>query len=151
MEHKTVGELQRLGRTTPIRAQGRTMSRRARLEQWAAILDGLGQRRLSPLRRVESVPRQLRATLRMDDSPLTAAFEDPVLRQEGLVSDRLGDAASFFELSSRQAHYLVCDCYYQGTMTAQRVASRIRTILPPMTWSARWARAGRACVQWLWD
>ena len=136
MEYKTLRELQTLGRTTPVNP--RTMSRRERLERWAVILGGLGQRPLTALSRVESVSRQQRPSLRADNSPLVVAFEDPVLRKEGLASDRLGDAMTFFELSPRHAHYLVCDCYYQGTMTAGRVASRLRTLAPKKTWGERW-------------
>lgn len=137
MEHKTLRELQGVAKTTPV--AGRTMSRRQRLEHWAKLLDRAPQRPLTALTSVESVPREARRFLRADDSPLAVASQDPRLRDEGLASDTLGDAMSFFELSAQQAHFLVCDCYYQGTMTAGRVASRVRTIAPQMTYGERWA------------
>lgn len=136
MEYKTRRELDTLARTIPVTP--RTMSRRERLERWAAVLERDTRRGLTALTRVESVRRDQRPFLRADNSPLAIAVDDPVLRKEGLKSDYLGDVMSFFELSPRHAHYLVCDCYYQGTMTAGRVASRIRTLAPRMTWGERW-------------
>lgn len=154
MEHKTLHELRGVARTAPVivRTPGivRTMSRRARLEHWAKRLEREPQRPLAALMRVESVPREVRPLLRADNSPLDVAWRDPALREEGLASDRLGDAMRFFELSPRQAHYLVCDCYYQGSMTAGRVASRIRTIAPKMTFGEMWGNLIPTPVRRMW-
>src|SRR5690606_335509 len=57
---------------------------------------------------------------------LTIAFSDPVLREEGLKSDRLGDTMEFFGLNDNDAHRLLCDCRYYGAMTGERVAERLR-------------------------
>jgi len=64
--------------------------------------------------------------LRGDDTPLALAYADPILREQGLTGDRLGDIMSFFELSHRDAHYLLCDCHFHGTMTSRSVAARVR-------------------------
>ena len=55
-------------------------------------------------------------------------LQDPVLRRDGLASDRLGDAMAFFELSNRQAHRLFCDCHYSGNMTGAGLAARLRRL-----------------------
>jgi hypothetical protein len=33
---------------------------------------------------------------------------------------------TFFELTEGQAHRLLCDCHYLGTMTGARLAARLR-------------------------
>jgi hypothetical protein len=66
--------------------------------------------------------------LRADNSPLTVAFEDPVLYAEGLTSDKLGDALTFFETSEDNAHCIMCSCLYAQTMSAGMVASRVRSL-----------------------
>lgn len=104
------------------------MSRRERLERWADVLDGQRERTLRSLLGTEFVPPRERKEMRVDDSPFTVAFEDPILRAEGLRSDKLGDAVAFFGLSDHDAHRLVCDCYRGRTMTARSVAADVRTI-----------------------
>jgi hypothetical protein len=66
--------------------------------------------------------------LRADDSPLTVAYADPVLRASGLESDRLGDAMAFFELSERQAHRLLCSCMNGWRIEAGRAAQSVRRL-----------------------
>lgn len=104
------------------------MSRRQRLERWADVLDAQRDRSLRSLLGTEFVPPRERKEMRVEDSPFTVAFEDPVLRAEGLRSDKLGDAMTFFGLSDHDAHRLVCDCYRGRTMTASSVAADVRTI-----------------------
>ncbi|MBW7849749.1 MAG: hypothetical protein H3C38_04545 [Rhodospirillales bacterium] len=104
------------------------LSRRERLERWADVLDGQRERTLRSLLGTEFVPPRERKEMRVDDSPFTVAFEDPILRAEGLRSDKLGDAVAFFGLSDHDAHRLVCDCYRGRTMTARSVAADVRTI-----------------------
>src|SRR5215212_4226060 len=69
--------------------------------------------------------------MRSDNSPLTVAFHDPILRDEGLASDRLGDASSFFELTEGQAHRLLCSCMNGWSMLAGTTARRIHRIANP--------------------
>jgi hypothetical protein len=66
--------------------------------------------------------------LRDDQSPLTVAFNDPLLRAEGLKSDRFGDAIHFFQLTQWEAHELLCDCHYIGPITSAMIARRARMI-----------------------
>jgi len=47
---------------------------------------------------------------------------------KGLTSDRLGDAMTFFGLSSFEAHHLFCDCHYGGSTNPRIVARRVRDL-----------------------
>jgi hypothetical protein len=103
------------------------MSRKERLQRWADLLERIPGK-LNALTRIEYLPAAERLEARADNSPLEIAFRDPVLREEGLTGDRLGEAMRFFDLSDRQAHRLFCDCHYSGTMTGTGLAGRLRTI-----------------------
>jgi len=123
MEYKSLDEIRQVAEVVPVASP--KLSRRERLERWATLLLRDPNRWLTPLMRVEYLPEAERLAARSDNSPLTVAFQDPVLRENGLAGDRIGDGANFFELSSQQAHYLLCDCHYDGMMSAARVAERI--------------------------
>jgi hypothetical protein len=69
-----------------------------------------------------------RLALQQEDSPLTVAFEDPVLRSAGLTSDRFGEVARFFGLSHWQLHEVVCNCHFGDTVAAEAVAARVRRL-----------------------
>jgi hypothetical protein len=71
---------------------GIAMSRRERLEHWAELLERQRSRRLSTIEGTEFGSPREREGKRADSSPLTVAFEDPILRVEGLRGDRVGDA-----------------------------------------------------------
>jgi len=132
MEHKTLAQLERTGDVAPALP----LTRAERLEQWAAALDRVGRTRLRTLWRTEQVFGPLRTTMRADNSPLTVAFQDPVLRAAGLEDDSYGTAKRFFELSDRQLHWLVCFCRYGETMSAETAAKLVREL------AARPARPG---------
>jgi hypothetical protein len=102
------------------------MSRRERFERWAELLAHQPDRRLSTIEGTEFGFREARRAKRADDSPLTVAFQDPVLRAEGLRGDRVGDALDFFEISEGDVHYLVCYCHYGQAVSAGAVAARLR-------------------------
>jgi hypothetical protein len=102
------------------------MSRRERLERWAELLEAQPDRRLCAIEGTEFGGRRERAAKRADNSPLTVAFEDPVLRAEGLRSDRVGDAVEFFDLSHDEVHCLVCSCHHGLTVAPGTVAVRVR-------------------------
>jgi hypothetical protein len=102
------------------------MTRAQRLRRWADVLGRAGPRPLEALRWVEFYAEPERRRLRRDGSPIALAFADPVLRAAGLAGDTLGDAQSFFELSDEEAHTLLCDCHYQGTLTGRSAAKRVR-------------------------
>jgi hypothetical protein len=104
------------------------MSRRERLGRWAELLEHEPQRRLSSIEGTEFGPRQQRRGKRADNSPLTVAFADPMLRAAGLCGDRVGDAVDFFDLSEGDVHHLVCYCHYGEAVSAGAVAARLRVM-----------------------
>ena len=127
MKLKTLEELKQVAEVRPPLKRDR-MSKRQRLERWAEILELAPQRYLRSLYETEYTSRRRRSALREDNSPLTVAFQDPVLRAEGLESDRYGDALTFFELSDGELHYIVCFCHNGPTMKPKAVARRARLI-----------------------
>lgn len=121
MEHRNLDQLRGVADVQP-----RSMTRQERIERWIDLLERNPSRRLNSLGEIEYKPPAERALIRTDDSPLTVAYEDPVLRAEGLASDRLGDAMDFFELSDGQAHYALCSCLSGRTMESASFAQRLR-------------------------
>jgi hypothetical protein len=124
MEHRTSAELK--GFAEVIRPQ--TLSRKELLERWALALERREGARLRTLRETEYKPMEERSALRQENSPLTVAFEDPILRSAGLTSDRLGDVARFFGVSHWQLHEVVCNCHFGDTVAARAVAARVRRL-----------------------
>lgn len=108
-----------------------TLSRAERLERWAELLERDPSRRLRSLGEIESRSPAERLLMRSPDSPLTVAFDDPVLRSAGLAGDRLGDGISFFEISEDDAHRLMCSCLNGWSMSAGKVARGVRRIAKP--------------------
>jgi hypothetical protein len=129
MEYRTFDQLRRVADVHA--AERRSMSRRERLERWAEVLAREPSRRLRSLGEIEFKTKEERTVMRSDGSPLTVAFHDPVLRAEGLASDRLGDAVSFFELTEGQAHRLLCSCMNGWSMLAGTTARRVHRIANP--------------------
>ena len=68
-----------------------------------------------------------------DNSPLTVAYEDAVLRAEGLASDRLGDVMDFFNLTEHQAHTAFCSCHMGNSFEARLAARRVRALMTTAT------------------
>ena len=66
---------------------------------------------------------------------LSLAFRDPVLRSEGLASDRFGDAVAFFQITEHEAHIVLCSCHGGEAMRAEEAARRVRGIRSPSLWS----------------
>ncbi len=130
MKLKTLEELKQVAEVCPPLTRDR-MSKRQRLERWAEVLELAPQRHLRSLYETEYGSRRRRYALREDNSPLTVAFEDPLLRAEGLESDRYGDAIKYFELSDKQLHYIVCYCHHGPTMRPKAVAHRVRAAAGP--------------------
>ena len=118
-----------------------SMSRRERLERWAELLAQQPERRLRAIGGTEFGTRRERRAKRADGSPLAVAFEDPVLRAEGLQGDRVGDAVDFFELSEGDVHQLVCYCHHGHTVSAGTVAARLRVMAQRVEAPALPARA----------
>ena len=126
MKLKTLEELKRVAQVRPPLTRDR-MSKRQRLERWAEVLELAPQRHLRSLYKTEYTSRRRRYALRQENSPLTVAFQDPVLRGEGLQSDRYGDALKFFKLSDGDLHHIVCYCHHGPTMAPRAVAARVRS------------------------
>jgi hypothetical protein len=125
------------------------MTRQERLQRWIELLERNPSRRLNSLGEIEYQPPAERALVRANDSPLTVAYEDPVLRTEGLASDRLGDAMKFFELTEGQAHYALCSCLSGRHMEASSFAQRLRNTTGGHSWhsvAGAWALAGLAMI-----
>ena len=125
MRLKTLEELRQVAYVRSPLERDR-MSKQERLARWAEVLELAPQRYLRSLYETEYASRRQRCALREDNSPLTVAFQDPVLRAEGLQSDRYGDAMIFFELSDYDLHYIVCYCQHGPAITPMAVAGRVR-------------------------
>jgi hypothetical protein len=104
------------------------MSRRERLDRWAELLERDPHRLLSTLHGTEYRSTLERAVMRGDGSPISVAFDDPVLRAAGLENDSYGEAKRFFELTDNQLHRLVCHCHFGATFSAANAAHHVRAI-----------------------
>jgi hypothetical protein len=123
MELKSYAELERTAdtATTPL-------TRAERLARWSAVLAKLGLARLNSLAPTEYLAPEAMAQVRADNSPLSVAAEDAVLRVAGLGNDSFGEGMRFFELSEHELHRVVCYCLYGETMSAEEAAARVRLI-----------------------
>jgi hypothetical protein len=126
MEFKNPAQLRRIADVSTTAPK--TMTRRERLDRWAELLARNPGRVLKTLEEIEFRPSRERAAMRADNSPLSVAYADPVLREEGLRSDRLGDATAFFGISEHQAHRVVCSCLNGRTIESGRAAQKVRAI-----------------------
>ena len=122
MEHKSPEQL----RCEADVSSPEALTRDEKLERWAHILDRDPTRKLATLPETEWKPENERAFLRTDQSVLTIAFEDPVLRLAGLRNDTYGEAIRFFKLSDWQLHEVLCDCHYGARVEAQYAARSVR-------------------------
>jgi hypothetical protein len=122
MEHRTSAELE--GFAEVICPE--KLSKKQLLERWALALEKRKGTRLHTLRETEYKPAKERSALQQENSPLTVAYDDPVLRSAGLASDSFGEVARFFGLSHWQLHDVVCNCHFGETVAAEVVAARVR-------------------------
>jgi len=130
MKHHALQEIQTVAEVNldyphPLPA----MTRRERLERWAKLLESRGSEALSTLEGTEYQPAKERAIRRADNSPVSVAFADPVLREAGLGDDSYGEAKRFFELSDNQLHKLVCHCHFGATVNASTAAHYVRALI----------------------
>jgi hypothetical protein len=105
------------------------MTPNQRLARWAEVLEREPTRELKSLEEIEGRSKAERRATRSDGSALAVAFEDAVLRTEGLASDRLGDASDFFGLSDGSAHDILCSCLHGHTLQAGEAAERVRRVV----------------------
>ena|SRR3712207_5354020 len=142
MEHKHLDQLRSVADVQP-----KPMTRKERIERWIGLLERDPSRRLNSLGEIEFKPPAERALIREDNSPLTIAYEDPVLRADGLAGDRLGDVMRYFELSEGEAHYALCSCLGGRSMEASSFAQRLRNATANAGWQSAlgaWIMAGLA-------
>lgn len=129
MEHQT---RERLHRIADVHVNmRRALTRDERLARWVELLEKTPDRCLNTLTETEYQPAAKRDRMRSDDSPLTVAFEDSVLRADGLGGDTYGDTKRFFELSDLDMHQLVCSCHSGATVRAAAVAECVREVSAP--------------------
>lgn len=128
MKHQTIEQLQIVAEIDQAYPR-QTMSRSERLERWAELLERNPDRRLSTLPQTEYQPANARAIMRGHDTPISIAFEDPVLRAAGLENDNYGEAKRFFELTDRQLHEIICYCHFGATVNAGTAARHIRAAI----------------------
>jgi hypothetical protein len=151
MEHKSLEQLRDQAAVMEIEervAPSPRDLRRARLERLAKVL-AEHQGPVALLSRIEYLPEQERIPLRLDNSPLEIAYRDPVLRAQGLKSDSLGDGMAFFDLSSAETHYLLCDCHYSGVaVTGEMLAARSRSIANRLSLGEMFGKIGSHLRQW---
>jgi len=134
MQHRPLSELSSVADLKQP-GQIRVMSRRERLDRWAELLEQQGGRQLRTLDEIEWKPKAKRREMRAEGSALSVAFSDPVLRADGLASDRFGDAVDFFQISEHDAHIVLCSCHGGEFMWAEEAARRVRGIRSPSLWS----------------
>jgi hypothetical protein len=146
VEYKTVRQLENVAVITP---EGLALSRTQRLERWAELLERDPDRKLNTFLETEYESDERRAGLRRDDSPISIAFADPVLRAAGLQDDSYGQARKFFDVSDWELHGVVCYCHYGVAVSAKDAARVVRMIASDTTLPgvAGWAR--RHLVRWI--
>ena len=128
MRHQTMDQLHTAAEVH-IDPTQLAMTRTQRLERWAELLDRQPGRSLSALAGTEYRPLPERAAMRADGSPISVAFDDPLLRSEGLKDDSYGEAKRFFELTDGQLHEIVCYCHVGAMMQANRAAHCVRSAI----------------------
>lgn len=122
MKHRTLDELLVEAKV----AKATAMTKSEKLARWADRLEALRTSGLTTLPSVEYMPKHERLGLRKDNSPISVAFADPVLRDAGLKDDTYGGALEFFEISHGELHRLTCRCHFGASAPADRVARRVR-------------------------
>jgi hypothetical protein len=128
MKHQSLDQLHAVAVVRPD-LHHPAMTRTQRLERWAELLERQPQRTLAALEGTEHRPLPERDTMRMNGSPISVAFDDEILREEGLADDSYGEAKRFFELTDNQLHEIVCYCHVGASMQSSRAARCVRTAI----------------------
>lgn len=134
MKHQTLFEVHERAHVQQELPARVPMSRTERLERWIEVLNEHGSDLLSTLEGTEYKRADERAAMRRDDSSLSVAFRDPVLRRAGLANDTYGEAKRFFGLSDHDLHYVVCHCHCGARMSGHAAADRVRALVPGESW-----------------
>ncbi|EPE95065.1 hypothetical protein [Rhizobium grahamii] len=128
MKHQTLEQLQAVAEVDQAFPQ-RIMSRDERLARWVALLEASPNRRLATLYQTEHQPTSILSRLRSDNSPISVAFDDPILRLSGLEDDTYGQAKTFFGLTDGELHNVLCYCHFGATVSAATAAHYVRGVL----------------------
>ena len=128
MEHRPLVELQAIA-DVRFPETASAMTREQRLERWIGLLQTDPGRKLRSLHEIEHLPTASRRQCRAENSPLAAAYDDPLLRSAGLRSDRVGDCTAFFGLSDEDMHHAFCSCHVGASLTGQEAAERLRHVV----------------------
>jgi hypothetical protein len=129
MKHQSRDELGRVAELSHGRSRSETMSHEDRLRRWVQLLKEHPGRLLGTLYETEYRLPAVRNAMRCENSAISVAFEDPLLRADGLQGDTYGDAKTFFGLSDRQLHLVVCYCHNGTDMHAGTAARRLESFL----------------------
>lgn len=125
MKHQSAEQLREAATIVENVTMAVPLTRKERIERWADLFD----RHAGPLQalyRIEYLPAAERRAYRAAGSPLALAYSDEKLRADGLKGETLGDAMDFFDMTDEDAHHLLCDCHYMGSLTGRGLASRLR-------------------------
>lgn len=139
MKHFAIDHLQTVA---DIERETPPLSRNQRIERWAELLESIPDQRLATLQQTENLPPEARERIRVDRSPISVAFADPVLRAAGLQGDSYGEAKRFFQLTDYQLHRALCYCHFGGTVSAATAAHYVRKAS---------SNTRRNLIAWLWD
>ena len=134
--------LEQLEEVALVREQPTTpsLSKAERLERWAELLEARSHSRLRTLVGTEYHDEAARAEMRAPNSPISIAFNDPLLRAAGLRDDTYGEAKRFFEITDWDLHRTLCHCHFGRTVEASEAARAVRSMLRRLqggSWLAR--------------
>lgn len=130
MKYQSRAELAPIAETYHGDITSSRLSAEDRLRRWIELLREQPFRYVNTLRQTEYRSRLSRDAMRDDNSAITVAFEDPVLRRDGLHGDSYGDARHFFGLSDMQLHRVVCFCHNGFSVPSGVVARQLQSYLP---------------------
>ncbi|TIM99327.1 MAG: hypothetical protein E5Y59_20640 [Mesorhizobium sp.] len=123
MRHQTLDQLHTVAKVhrdpTPP-----AMDRTQRLERWSKLLERQPNRLLTAL-----IGTEYRSSPEREIMPISVAFEDSILRDEGLKDDTYGEAKRFFELTDNELHEIVCYCHVGETMQSSWAALSVRAAI----------------------
>jgi hypothetical protein len=128
MEYKSVEQLARVAMVNAEANSLPLMSKVQRLQRWAELLERSPDSRLTTFFGTEYRRPLDRDVMRCENSPISVAFADPLLRSQGLADDSYGEARRFFEISDHQLHRILCFCHHGETMSAGAAARAIGQI-----------------------
>ena len=127
MEHKPLVELQQIA---DLEFPDCLLTdREQRLARWSKLLLANPERELRSLHEIEHLSASDRRACRSDNSPLSIAYNDPLLRSSGLKSDRVGDCTDFFGLTDDQMHHAFCSCHTGVRLTGAEAAARLQAVV----------------------